>query len=157
MPPKDLPSQARLRELFDYDPDGHFVRCVGVNRKAFAGQPVHGAIVNGCLYASVDGQKYLLHRLVFMYHHGYCPPKVDHFPDRTRTNDRIENLRDATPSEQALNAKVRSDNTTGITGIYRDYERGKFYARPMREGVRTHLGYFDTIDEAALILEAWDA
>jgi hypothetical protein len=56
-----------------------------------------------------------------------------------------------------LNAKVRSDNTTGFAGVYRDKARGKYYARPMRDGIRVNLGYFDTLEKAVQALIDWDA
>ena len=41
----------------------------------------------------------------------------DHI-DRNRMNNRADNIRLATPQQQAINKKMRRDNTSGAVGIY---------------------------------------
>ena len=45
------------------------------------------------------------------------------------------------------NRRRNCDNTTGAVGVYRHKRR--FCARITTNGVTQHLGYFDTIEEAA--------
>jgi len=54
--------------------------------------------------------------LIFLYHHGYLPKFVDHI-DGNKKNNRIENLREATKSQNAMNQKVSTRNTSGIKGV----------------------------------------
>jgi hypothetical protein len=155
-PRKPLPSRERLRELFDYHEDGYFVRLADVSTWFHAGDEVRGtAHSNGYLQASVDGTVYQFNRLVFQWHHGWCPDIVDHHPDRDRHNCRIGNLRPATFSESTLNQGVRTDSTTGVTGV--SLVRGRYYARVKRSGVRHFLGYHDTVEGAAAAIVALDA
>jgi hypothetical protein len=148
-----VPSQARLRELFDYHPDGYFIRKMAVSGH-WTGEEVRGSLTGRYLRASVDGRTYLFHRLVFKWHHGECPAIVDHYPDRDRANCRIENLRSATHSESMVNRGMLPSNTTGIVGI--SPHKGRFRARRRRGGVPHYLGLFNTVMEAGIALEEFD-
>jgi hypothetical protein len=158
---KLLPPQVRLRELFDYHEDGHFVRRV-------ARHPRTGCRVGDRVPAAswvpagpydyakvtVDGKRYTLHRLIYQWHHGWCPDIVDHYPDRDITNCRIENLREASHSESNLNRGLHADNTTGLPGV--TDRGGKYEVRPMRDGMRYHLGVYDTLEIAAGVLREFE-
>src|SRR6478752_4511704 len=48
---------------------------------------------------------YLAHRLIFVYHYGYEPKYIDHI-NGIRTDNRIENLREATPTQNCMNQKL---------------------------------------------------
>ena len=59
------------------------------------------------------------HRVIWEMHNGAIPKGmfIDHI-NRVRDDNRIENLRLVTHSQNALNSKLRSTNTTGIKGLY---------------------------------------
>jgi hypothetical protein len=67
--------------------------------------------------------------------------EIDHI-DRNTQNNAWHNLRLATSHEQALNRKVRRDSTTGLRGVINTGK--KYQAKIQRNGVREHLGTFDT-------------
>lgn len=54
----------------------------------------------------------------------------------------------AAPGVGQHNDKLRSNNTTGVKGVYRT-SRGKWQAAITIEAKRKHLGTYDTIGEAA--------
>jgi hypothetical protein len=62
------------------------------------------------------GRAYLVHRLIFLYHHKYLPELIDHI-DNNLENNRIENLRPATKSQNAMNSKIDKRNKSGIKGL----------------------------------------
>jgi len=78
---------------------------------------------------------------------GYLPELVDH-KDRNGLNNNIDNLRDLSHSLNHLNADVRSDNTSGHTGVRWNKKAKKWIARIHHQGKEHHLGCFDTIEEA---------
>jgi hypothetical protein len=55
--------------------------------------------------------------MIFLYHHGYLPKVTDHI-DGNRLNNRIENLRSCTQSENCLNSKHRATSTSPYKNVY---------------------------------------
>lgn len=77
---------------------------------------------------------------------------IDHI-NREKLDNRKENFRYATNSENRINSKTRTDNTSGIQGVR--FEGGKWRVRIFVNGKYIHLGMFDNFDEAVKIrLEA---
>jgi hypothetical protein len=72
---------------------------------------------------------------------------VDHI-DNNRENNNIINLRWATNSENSRNIPKRSSNTTGVIGVCWNKRRNKWVSRITIEGIKKHLGCFNTIEEA---------
>ena len=98
---KPLPSQEDLRRWFDYHPDGYFVARMAWDNPIMPGTTVKGSHEQ---YPRVElgGEKYSLHRLIYMWHKGAVPDIVDH-EDRNTHNARIGNLRDGTGGVNARN------------------------------------------------------
>lgn len=70
---------------------------------------------------------------------------IDHI-NREKLDNRKENFRYATKSENRINSKIRTDNTSGIQGVR--FEQGKWRARISVNGKYVHLGMFDNFQEA---------
>jgi len=68
--------------------------------------------------------------------------------DGDRLNNRMRNLRIATPSENGMNKRIRSNNTSGRTGIHWSKQSQKWCAMICYEGRHINLGYFDDFDKA---------
>jgi hypothetical protein len=90
-------------------------------------------------------KQFYMHRLVFLLHHGYLPKIVDHI-DRNPQNNRIENLRAATPSESSCN-RVEAVGKSGYTGVDL-FSKGRWRAKIRYQNKHIHIGYFDTPEEA---------
>jgi len=131
-------TQARLRELFTYA-DGKLVRKSGV---------IAGSVnKRGYRIICVDHKLQKAHRLVFLYHHGYLPPQVDHI-NGDKDDNRIENLRAADNSKNMMNRKAMRNNTSGHKNVYWDKEFGK-WAVKIRLNKKLHnLGRFNDMNEA---------
>jgi hypothetical protein len=69
---------------------------------------------------------------------------VDH-ADRDTLNNRRENLRGATVSQNNHNQGTQSNNTSGYPGVCWDKKAGKWIARVKNQGKRIHVGYFDSL------------
>lgn len=131
---KKLPTQECLKEAFDYHPDGYFIRKISPRGKSKIGGIVREKPnTAGYRPCSVESTRYLLHRLIFMWHHGWCPPMIDH-RDRDRLNNRIGNLRPTTISQNNHNTRVRSDSTTGVRNIF-PHTRGGFRVEVKKDRV----------------------
>ena len=144
-------TQQRLHELFEYR-DGALIWKVRSSKTA--GRIKIGGIAgtiekNGYIRITIERKPYRMHQLVFMYHKGYLTKgmEIDHI-DGDRTNNRIENLREVTRAQNALNRKYFK-NTSGVKGVSWCNQRKKWVAQIVVDGRNKHLGRYDTIEEAA--------
>lgn len=143
-------TQEFLHEFLQYS-DGSLVWKKTVGRLATKNRIAGTLSDSGYLTICVCGKIYKLHRLIFFYHYGYFPKIVDHI-DGDKINNRIENLREATISENAWNSKIRVTNKSGIKGISWDKKSNKWRASCMVNYKQNNLGCFDSIDEAKKVL-----
>lgn len=72
---------------------------------------------------------------------------VDH-EDRNPLNNRQNNLRLATRSQNGANKNVQSNSSSGLKGASWDKKARKWRAQLQFNGKGIHLGYFDTVEEA---------
>lgn len=142
-------TQARVKELFEYRDDGNFYWKVKPSRSANAGDIAGWTNEKGYKKVRVDGTPQYIHRLIFLYHHGWLPKFVDH-EDLNRSNNRIGNLRCATRWDNARNKSKQKNNTTGFTGVFFRKDSNKFRAIIGVNDKLVHLGTYKTAKEAAL-------
>lgn len=81
-----------------------------------------------------------MHRLIMDAPDGV---DVDHI-DHNGINNRRNNMRLCTRSENLQNQRKRIDNTSGFKGVHYYKRTGRWRAYIMLEGKERHLGYFDT-------------
>jgi len=100
---------------------------------------------DGYYGVTINNVKYLVHRLVWLYHTGTFPaPYLDHI-DGDPSNNTIENLRECTPKQNCQNTKARHSKT-GVRGVHP--QGAKFYASISIGGKTFRLGTYDTIEKA---------
>ena len=151
MKPKPLPSMDVLNSLFEFK-DGVLYNKPDRPYPAKAGQPVGYRGAKDYQYVEIDRQKYLAHRIVFYMYYGYSPEQIDHI-NGNKSDNRIENLRAATPAQNAQNRAIKSTNGTGYKGVRTHKRTTRFHATLHINGKSRHLGTFDTKELAADFLE----
>lgn len=140
---------ARLRELFAYDGD------TGVFHRLTSRGPTKPGPVTPCFDSHgyqvirVDYKLYRAHRLAWLYMHGCWPSgDIDHI-DGNRANNRAENLRDVTRSENCQNLRAaQAHSTTGILGVSKVDKSSQWRARISANGSTKHLGCFPSQEAA---------
>jgi HNH endonuclease len=137
-----------LRAILGYDPKtGRFWwKTTGPGKGHRAGAPAgHVRANNGYRTIGIAGKTYYANRLAWYLTTGVWPTyQVDH-RNRVTSDDRIDNLRPATPSQNACNS-VWKKNSSGYRGVYRYYRK---WVAKIRVNYRdVYLGLFSTREEA---------
>lgn len=143
------PTQARLKELFDYDPNTGFVtRKIAVNNRARTGERLARKTTGGYIQVCVDRRLYALHHLIWVWVYGEYPhEQIDHI-NRVRDDNRLSNLRPVTHAENMRNKATYSNNKSGMPGVMWYPPYSKWIARIGHKGKKKHLGYFDSLAAA---------
>jgi hypothetical protein len=89
---------------------------------------------------------------VWIYHHGSLPSGVIDHINRDKTDNRIENLREATPQQNNFNREGNTNAVSQFKGVSK--KRDRWRARITVDGVEHSLGSFDTEIEAGLAYKA---
>lgn len=147
-------SSKRLKELFSYDEkSGIFTRKTAPCRAVKVGD-VAGSISkdDGYVRISIDGRRYLAHRLAWLYVKGEWPADMIDHDDGNKSNNAIANLREANNSQNICNSPVRKDNFLGIKGV-RLHETGRYHARIFVNGKWKSLGLHDSAEVASAAYE----
>lgn len=88
------------------------------------------------------------HRLIFMMHTGACDfIEIDHI-NGDRADNRLSNLREVSKSENARNVGVRTNNTSGVCGVYWNKAVNKWQAYIKTNGKAKYLGIFVDFEDA---------
>lgn len=137
------------RESFDYV-EGNLIWKVIKSRVRIG--TIAGSISGrGYVNIKLNQKAYLAHRLVYLWHYGYLPAVLDHINGDPRDN-RIENLRAATPSQNQHNRSLNRNNTSGYKGVCWNKGSKKWQAKVKKNNVYKHLGFFDDILDAAKVV-----
>jgi hypothetical protein len=138
----------RLREVVEYDPKTGLFKWIHPELKWLHGKPV-GRVSDGYLRFAVDGISVRAHRAAWALAYGEYPTNpIDHI-NGNRLDNRLENLRQATPRQNSYNKKLSCRSKTGVKGVGFDKRISLWNARIVVNGKRIYLGLFKTIDDAA--------
>jgi hypothetical protein len=134
---------ARLREVLHYDDQtGEFRWLKRMSPRASAGHIAGSLNRDGYRLIAIDGRSYPAHRLAWLYVTGkWCPLVIDH-RDGDPANNRWNNLRRATRSQNSANRRVYRNNGWGLKGV--SLHRGRWCAAICKKGRKHFLGCFST-------------
>lgn len=132
-----------LRKVLFYDPDTGIFTWYPKRFRPNGGIAGH-VQANGYVTIRIDDRPYYAHRLAWLYVHREWPLNLIDHKDRNPSNNRIENLRDATQSQNMANALKQSNNRSGARGVCFDASRQLWLAYISKR----HIGRFATFEEA---------
>lgn len=138
-------TQQEIRTLMVYDAVTGEAAWI---RGKWKGHKVGTLLPSGYVQVRIKGRSYQLHRVIWLWMTGEWPPtQVDH-RDTDRANNRWDNLRLATHTQNQWNTQTRSDNSSGYKGVTRPRGRTKWHAYINENGRRKFLGSYPTAEEA---------
>lgn len=140
----------RLRELLSYDPNtGVFIRKVRTAKMTQIGDIAGSKNKAGYIQICLEGSRFLGHRLAWFYVHGEWPKDyIDHI-NGDRSDNRICNLRDASPTVNAQNLQcAKPISKTGLLGASYCKITRKFKAQIRINGKQKYIGVYASAEEA---------
>ena len=142
-------TQELVQSLFEYK-DGELYRKVKTNRNIKIGDKAGSLRDDGYSHTMINGKLYKNHRIIFLCHHGYLPQFIDHI-DGNPSNNRIENLREATLTQNQYNSKTPYNNTSGIKGVSWHKKHEKWEVTLQINGKSKYFGIYENIELAELV------
>jgi hypothetical protein len=139
-------TQDLLKELFDYK-DG-----ILINKKT---KKQAGTLHDqrGYRKVMINSVRYFTHKIVFFYHYGYIPKTLDHI-DRNPSNNKIENLREVTRSQNQINRNIFKNNKSGFRNVVWNKKDCKWRVNLTINNKQMYFGSYYDIDYAKFIAEA---
>ena len=160
-----------VKELLNYDQDTGLFTWSSRDRRWFKSEgsfkswntryagSVAGNVWKGVrgyptLRLTLFGEKWLAHRVAFLWMAEDLPDQVDH-KNRNSLDNRWENLCASSQEENMKNRSMKSNNTSGVTGVCWDKSNSKWKVQVKLSGELKHLGYFTDLSEAERVVKAF--
>ncbi len=136
-----------IREFLVYD-KGKLLWSQKPSIRINVGSEAGHVTAKGYLKVRFRGKGYLSHRVVWFLKKNEQPPKLLDHINNIKTDNRIENLRAATDTQNQHNCKLSSANKSGVKGVHWNKRKSKWQVRVMVAGVNKHIGYYTTLGAA---------
>ena len=155
MSKKPNPIPPEIVDYFDYNPETGIITwkispCHAIKVGHKAGSKRKRSRGKGYeFFIRFNYKYYNASRLAYFLYHGKDPKgkQVDHI-DGNPLNNKIDNLRLATGSQNQMNRGLLKNNTSGVVGVYWVESVQKWRAQIDCKNKRIYLGYFDDKEEA---------
>lgn len=144
-------SAEKLKSMIDYSPEsGVLTWRVNKGGRAKKGYLAgHESKSPPYLQVRIDGSLYLGHRLAWLWMTGAWPENmIDHI-DGNGLNNKWDNLRPATMSQNQHNRGKGKNNTSGYKGVWFHKQIGRWCADVWKDGKKVYLGTFPDKKAAA--------
>ena len=140
-----------LKKYLNYDKiSGHFswaIDYANYSKNDIAGSLSSSGYVSIMLF----GKNYRANRLAWYYYYGVWPTlEIDHI-NLNKADNSIDNLREATRSQNKQNTKNFFSNKEGFRGVYASGK--KFKTSIKINGIAIYLGTYTTKEKASLVYE----
>lgn len=150
------PDLELLKRLFSYNPETGTliwrerteVDCPNPKERKrwngrYAGKEAFQVKPNGYREGMIFRSAHKAHRVIWALHYGAWPEgDIDHINGK-RSDNRIKNLRCVSRKENSRNQRHRTNNTTGVMGVYPHGKRWRVHLG------NVHIGVYETIQLAA--------
>ena len=150
-----------IREALDYNPEtgeltwrvrppSHFLtkKLFKIWNKRYSGKKAGSFRKDGYLQVKLNRKPYLNHRISWFLYYGCFPNnQIDH-ANGVKTDNRIQNLRDVTHQQNAMNRKKEIRNNSGVTGVRFSKRLKKWRSEIKCKSKYYYIGVFENFDDA---------
>lgn len=145
---KSIPAQDVLHKLLIYCPKTGVLFWRKRDNFRFSGMPAFDCkLPTGYKQGRLFGEQYYAHRIIYKLLYNDEPPQVDHI-NGDRSDNRVCNLRAATPGINAKNSSIGVRNKSGVLGVSFCESRKKWCAQIQVNGKAINLGRFSAFEDA---------
>mgnify|MGYP003450174538 CR=1 FL=1 len=139
-----------LKSVLNYDREtGLFTWAKHVSSNATFGKIAGTISSNGYRVITINKSLYKAHRLAYLYITGHHPTDfIDHI-NGIKDDNRWNNLRAATRSENGRNRRLNLNNKSGFIGVCWHKGLGMWQSNIRHDNKQIYLGVFKTPEEAA--------
>lgn len=152
-----LPSQEYLNSILEYDQNtGKLIwKCRADRNKCwhtkYANKNAGYIVFKNKDYPpymglTIDGKAYLAHRIIWKIIYGEDPLFIDHI-NGDGTDNHLSNIRNINATINQRNKKMHRNNSSGVTGVFKDNVRNKWIA--VNSDTKKHKR-FNRIEDAIL-------
>ena len=150
-------TQERLKDVLNYCPEsGAFVWIKKSSPKSriAIGSDAGSISYWGYIVIEIDSERYQAHRLAWLYMYSEWPKdQIDHI-NGIKVDNRIENLRDVTNSENHKNMRMLKNNTSGIIGVTWNKKSKRWQAQIVVNKTTKCLGLYSDKNDAITARQA---
>lgn len=141
-------TQEYLKSILHYSPcTGDFTWTVNKSPNTYIGMRA-GTLDDGYIRIFIDKKSYRSSRLAHLYITGEWPQyEIDHI-NHIRSDNRWENLRSVSSTENLRNKTLYRNNNSNLPGVIWHTRDLVWQSRINNNGKRAHLGYFDDFFDA---------
>jgi len=136
-----------VKDLFEYKNGVLIWKNPSKYKRRLIGHAVTGKDGKGYIRVGIKGKRYSVHRVIYFIHYNIWPDYVDHI-NANKLDNRIENLRSCSNTENSYNAKLSKSNKSGFKGICWSKQRKKWHVQITAGGKRVVSKYFENIKDA---------
>ena len=141
---KPLPDKKVLDGLFSYNYETGLL-----SRKSSSGRTKSGVCSaknpKGYVYTRVNGKRFFVHRIIWKMIKGKDSDQIDHI-NGINDDNRFCNLRSVTHHENQKNKRIRSNNISGVIGVYLKSKGWEAQLGVNNETIK--LGFYDSKEDA---------
>jgi len=143
-------TQEIAHQLFEYRDGALYWKIKPCRRDPIGTKAGHFDSARG--YTSINYQKkrYYLHRIIFLMQHGFLPAEIDHI-DGNKANNKIENLRACSHSENGFNKAAQNNSKSGVKNVSWSKVRNKWIVFIKSNNKQKNIGGFDDLELAELV------